>query len=288
MLVARDTLAADPGVNKRTLIKKAKDSVIKADVEKRLQHAKSLARQGQVFRCSEEHAATIWSIAVGRLPPELLKFSLNAVQDTLPHNSNLAMWRKTDSLSSVCKLCGVRQTLIHVLNNCPRALDLRRYNERHDAVLEVVSNFMLGNLPDDYQLLADLPQFQPYIFPPHIATTDERPDIVVWSDRTREVWVMELTICFETNYSKAHDRKTTRYSDLMDQIETTLYDGTLLTLEVGSRGFLSLPSFITIKQQLLVCEKKQWDAFLLDVVRTVITGSHKVWVTRNWTDSPFT
>ena len=138
--------------------------------------------------------------------------------------------------------------MLHVLNNCPKALNLRRYNERHDAVLEVISKFMVESLPDGYQLLADLPQSQPYIFPPHIATTDQRPDIVVWSNTAQEVWVIELTVCFETGYEEACIRKTDRYTDLMEQIAETSLDGTLVTFEVGSRGYLSLPSFHEIKQ----------------------------------------
>ena len=189
------------------------------------------------------------------LPPELLKFSLNAAQDTLPHNANLAMWRRKEGLSSTCKLCGERQTLLHVLNNCPEALNMHRYNKRHDAVLEIISQFMVKSLPEDYQLMAELPQFQPYVFPPNIATTDQRPDIVVWSSTAQEVWVIELTVCFETRYEDAHTLKSNRYADLMGQIADSSVDGTLVTLEVGSRGFLSLPNFNMIKQQLLECSR---------------------------------
>ena len=132
-----------------------------------MQHARALECQGQVFRCREDGAASIWSMAVQKLHPELLKFSLNAVQDTLPHNANLVMWRRREGLSSACKLCGKRQTLLHVLNNCPKALNMRRYNERHDAVLEVISKFMAKSLPEEHKLLVDLPQIQPYVFRHH-------------------------------------------------------------------------------------------------------------------------
>ena len=87
----------------------------------------------------DQKAANIWSSAVLQLPPEVMKFSMNAAQDTLPHNANLAMWKRKESLSDECKLCGVRQTLPHILNQCSLALQLRRYNARHDAVLEVIA-----------------------------------------------------------------------------------------------------------------------------------------------------
>ena len=219
-------------------------------------HASSLQCQGQVFRCCED-TARIWSSVVQKLPSELLKFSLNAVQDTLPHNENLSRWRKNDSLSSSCKLCGERQTLLHVLNSCPKALSLRRYNECHDAVLGVLANFFADTLPEGYKLIADLPEFQTYIFPPHIAQIDERPDIVVWSDSVREVWVIELTVCFETSYEAAHTRKVSRYADLMDQVADSRFNGQLVTLEVGSRGFVSFPGFTILQKKLLKCSKKQ-------------------------------
>ena len=71
---------------------------------------------------TEGKAASTWSSAVLQLPPEVLSFSLNAAQDTLPHNANLALWRKKDGLSDVCKLCRRRQTLSHVLRKCPVSL----------------------------------------------------------------------------------------------------------------------------------------------------------------------
>ena len=73
-----------------------------------------------------------------------------------------------------------------------------------------------------------------------------------------------------------------RYADLMKQIADSSVDGTLVTLEVGSRGFLSLPNFNMIKQQLLKCSR---EAFLVHCKCAAIQCSHKIWVTRNWTDS---
>ena len=177
MLTTCDALAVEPGMTKRALIKRAKSIVCKKDVGKRLEDASSLECQGRVFRCCEDSAASMWSSVVQKLLSELLKFSLNAVQDTLPHNDG-------GGLSSSCKLCRERQTLLHVLNTCPKALSLRRYNERHDAVLEVLATFFAGTQPEGYTLIADLPYVQPYLFPPHIAHTDERPDTVVWNDST--------------------------------------------------------------------------------------------------------
>jgi len=106
--------------------KRAKTAVVIANAEARLEHAKSLRYQGKLFRSVEDgKASSAWSSAVLSLPPERSKFALNASQDTIPHNINLARWR---NLSASCKLCGQRQMLQHVLNHYSVALELRRYN----------------------------------------------------------------------------------------------------------------------------------------------------------------
>ena len=184
---------------------RAKSAMAKEDAEKRMKHAQSLECQGQVFRCSKDGAASIWSKAVQKLPPELLKFSLNAVQDTLPHNANLAMWRRREGLSSAYKLRGgkLRGSSVEGSNNCSKALNMRRYNEWHDAVLEVISKFMAKSLPEEYQLLADLPQFQPYVSTPHCHNSPAARHCSVKQQKTRGM-VIELTVCFETRYEDAH------------------------------------------------------------------------------------
>ena len=89
-----------------------------------------------------ETSPELWARAVHDLPPEPLKFALNA---SLPTNANLHMWGKKPS--DVCPLCqGGRQSLLHVLNNCPVAMELRRNSVRHDAVLQVIGDFIKAHL----------------------------------------------------------------------------------------------------------------------------------------------
>ena len=146
----------------------------------------------------------------------------------------------------------------------------------------LIASFTAQHLPESYNVTADLPRYQPYVFPLHITTTDQRPDIVVWSATLQEVWVIELTVCFETRYEEAHNLKVNRYADLMEQIDDSTHSGSLVTLEVGSRGILSLPSFTLLKQQLLICTRRQWEEALSNITRTAISGSHRIWVTRNY------
>ena len=86
------------------------------------------------------------------------------------------------------------------------ALNLRRYNRRHDAVLEVIADMVQSNLAPNQQMTVDLPGNN-YLFPQHIGRTESHPDLVVWEDDARMVTMIELTVCFETNFNDAQRRK---------------------------------------------------------------------------------
>ena len=134
MVVARDALVTDPGMGRKKLSKVARIMVVEDDTDAKLSAMKSSERRGEALRSVEEEAAAEWASALEHLSPSQLKFALNACQDTLPHNSNLALWK---GHPRECKLCGETQSLLHVLCSCPVALQLRRYNTRHDLVLGV-------------------------------------------------------------------------------------------------------------------------------------------------------
>ena len=284
MTVARDTWQKDPSANRKALTRRTKATIMENDAQRRLQHARGLEHQGQLLRATEDKASDIWSSAVQQLPPQVLSFSLNAAQDTLPHNANLALWRKKDGLSDACKLCGEKQTLPHVLNQCPTALNLRRYNTRHDSVLKEIEQGVRLHLSEGECLLADLPDYQPYTFPPHITHTDLRPDLVLWNNEEKTVCVIELTICYETRFEEAHILKKNKYADLIEAIEATEFIPELITLEVGSRGPYNPAGFNDLRAHITI-PQKAWKHMLTNITRTVIVESHKIWTKRNWKDS---
>ena len=224
--------------------------------------------------------AHIWSKAVQTLPAEQMKFALNAAVDELPHNANLHLWKKKTSDS--CPLCGERQTLIHVLNNCKVALDRRRYNERHDRVLQILANAVVKKLPSTTNLTMDLGDT--YQFPLHITPTTLRPDMVWWDDGQKQLWIAELTICFETSFEAAAGRKESKYCDLVSSAERAGYDIILITLEMGSRGVPHLPGFSILAHELAMSQADLWN-LLHQTSQAAITGSHQIWCTRNRLDT---
>ena len=68
-----------------------------------------------------------------------------------------AYGEKNEHLPAGCTLCGKLQTLYHILsnNNCKVALELRRYNTRHDQILQIIEEFMKQQVSEDV-VVADL------------------------------------------------------------------------------------------------------------------------------------
>ena len=161
------------------MARKAKQVVSNHLNRRRLEHSLSLETQGKLFHLVDSTASAVWSRVIQSLPSARMKFALNLATDTLPHNANLALGRKSAHLSTACKLCGERQTLCHILNNCTTALKLRRYNARHDQVLQTIAKFMKQQVSEDMKVVADLEQ--QYQFPSSLAFTDLRPDLVAYS-----------------------------------------------------------------------------------------------------------
>ena len=231
--MAREVIATDPGARRQTIPKRAKTLVLTEGVEGQLDHAKFLTKQGHLHELVDDEAATLWSEVVQKLPPEGLKFALNAAQDTLPHNANLSVWRRGEGLSDQYKLCSQCQTQLHTLNHLQVALGLQRFNIRHDNVLKMIFDQLQHQCSQEFKIAADLPG-STYSFPSSVSSTDMRPDLVMWSNAKQVVILVELTVCFETNFIDASLRKAENYQDLLEACTANGYSTSLVTLEVGS------------------------------------------------------
>ena len=102
----------------------------KDDVESRLKYSLACRDQVAVTR-SLTAPDRIGSKVVWRLSDNVLRFAINSIQNALGHNVNFKRWKK--SSIDYCRLCHQRQTLLHVLNNCP--IKLARYIWRHNSVM---------------------------------------------------------------------------------------------------------------------------------------------------------
>ena len=204
----QQTMVEDPSQSRKALLKAVKNKVAYSDASRHKSELLALPVQGLLFTIITTPAkdpTKIWTDAIRSLPNECYKFVLTAAHDTLPHNSNLHLWKKKPNPS--CPLCGhQRQTLLHVLNNCETALHHRKYNQRHDEVLKEIASFINVNLKVAQNMIADLSS-QTYSTPSHFPCTDLRPDIIWWDEHSKRTVVVELTICFDTLFKQAAERK---------------------------------------------------------------------------------
>ncbi|XP_078589523.1 uncharacterized protein LOC144869891 [Branchiostoma floridae x Branchiostoma japonicum] len=206
--------------------------------------------------------------------PLRTQFLLKSVYDLLPTPANLKRWGKESE--EKCVLCGKRGTLSHLLTGCAIALGQGRYRWRHDRVLRVLAAALeekraqmsgrkqrglrfvdfvkeggkgqrrgkrapdegLGILPSagDWVLQVDLDR--KLVFPEEIAVTNQRPDAVIWSAKTRQVVMIELTVPWEDRMEEAFERKAERYSDLKQTCSKKKWKTWCFPVEVGCRGFV--------------------------------------------------
>ena len=206
------------------------------------------------------------------LPPNLLSFCISATYNVLPSPSNLYRWQKGNDPS--CTLCGKHLcTIAHILGACKFSLEQGRFTFRHDSVLtslvSVLKAFIktvkpsnprkrnpihfvkagkpspknkskstgILHLSSDWILISDLGCN--YIFPRHIALTELRPDVVIFSNSLRRVILLELTCPCEENMTSWHATKLSKYWSLLEIIRSNKWYVDLYAIEVGARGFPS-------------------------------------------------
>ena len=165
--------------------------------------------------------------------PQLLRFCVQSCFNTLPSPNNCVRWNFSDDKS--CVLCnGPLCTLPHILSGCKFSKNNGRWTFRHDRVLKVLLDgleellkenrgrkpkssftkfvksgerasgrgrkaFGLLERAKDWVLLADIGACK-LIFPPEIFSTSERPDIVLYSCKTKTVKPIENTSGCEENH----------------------------------------------------------------------------------------
>ena len=66
-----------------------------------------------------------------------------------------------------------------------------------------------------------------------------RPDIIMYSNSTKQVLILELTVPAEDNIVHRHLDKENKYSKLLDDIKMNKWTGHIFGVEVGSRGYVA-------------------------------------------------
>ena len=169
-----------------------------------------------------------WQKIIQILPKNIYSFCMRYLNNTLANGTNLLKWGRTES--SLCPACQSPQTLGHVIGGCNVHLKQLRYNFRHDSILLNIcrSTTHLENV----KIYSDLPGHG-YQSPCIITGAEYRPDIIFAI--LNKLFIIELSVGFETNIEKNTKYKDLRYRTLLKDLSST-YVIQYLNLSMGALG----------------------------------------------------
>lgn len=253
-----------------------------SQTKKAVDHYNSLEVQGVASRIVAENISkfsiTSWAANLELLPGALHNFARKALQQQLPTFANLARWKRVTDPN--CPLCNRAspQTNKHVLSNCGSDTALSRYKDRHNAVLEVLADWIFDTKSANQHLYVDLPssKFRPIS---DLFESDVRPDLVVQLNSS--ITVIELTICHETNLLKSKNFKLNKYHNIaaLLKVKNPKPSLRLLTVEVSTLGFVSDTSEITSS----ICIPKMSKAMLNKIANIALKFFYNIYCSRNST-----
>jgi len=253
------------GKEKRDMILK---EIRREEEDRRRSKSVQLVQQGAWMRWDLPARKITWS-ELWRLDPFRISFMLRSVYDTLPSPSNLCKWGLAED--PTCKLCGGPGSLAHILSGCKIALQQGRYRWRHDRVLQTLADVLeterrnkrpeqrqesrsaihfvkagekgKSRVPIHRGLLREASPWEmrvdlhrKLVFP-EVVLTNLRPDMVLWSEAGKKIILIELTVPWEEGCEEAHERKLSKYQELLESCRAKKWSAWLFPVEVGARGF---------------------------------------------------
>ncbi|CAB4009860.1 Hypothetical predicted protein [Paramuricea clavata] len=191
----------------------------------------------------------IWSKSQSNLPKNIYNFTICYINNSLPTRKNLTKWGILSN--SDCFFCLNPETLLQVVAGCQTYLP--RFTWRHDSVL----NFIAQTLQpvNNSNLFVDLPGYKS----PSIVTGDTfRPDLLL-SINSDCLYILELSVGYESNLQTNVDRKRRRYEDLITQQKKQFKSVKFVNLSISSLGVFSKEchSFLDILNDLGLDKRHQ-------------------------------
>ncbi|KAJ7995782.1 hypothetical protein DPEC_G00248160 [Dallia pectoralis] len=246
------------GVITRASWKEARAKERKGMVQKEIKAVEEESRQARAVAMKQQGSWTRWEGVRGRslswkdiwnMEGHRIKFLLSSVYDVLPTPTNLQRWRLTEDAGLTEGRFRWRhdQVLAQLADGLekerkrkrtkaqdkgPRFICFLRPGEK--AGKEYRHLGILGTA-DDWEMRVDLGR--QLKFPEKIAVTSLRPDIVLWSQTTRQVALIELTVPWEERIEEAHERKLGKYHSLISESQQGGWRAWNLPVEVGCKGF---------------------------------------------------
>ena len=191
---------------------------IRQEHEDRLQY--NLVSQGSFFSNIIEHSTfslnSLWSSVQSKLPKNIFNFTIRYINNTLPTRKNLLKWGI--SSTSECSFCLELESLLHVVAGCKSS-----------------------------DLYVDLPGY----LSPSVITGDElRPDLLITLEN-KIIYIIELTVGYETNLLNNATRKRHKYEELINDQQNNYEKVIFVNLSISALLLLLIIIIIIIITNLL-------------------------------------
>ena len=222
---------------------------------------------------------SLWSSAQSTLPKNIFNFSVKYINNTLPTKTNLKRWGL--SSSSDCSFCLTQESLLHIISGCKIYLQQGRYTWRHDSILMFIAT-TLRSL-QHAKIFADIPGF---LSTSIITGHDLRPDLLL-SLSNKSLYILELTVGYESNLRSNAERKKRKYRELVQQLKNDYEKVNFVNLSISALGIYdkSTTEFIDM-MKMLKFDKRTTNYTIKRITNIAIRTSYYIFCRRNkeWTD----
>ncbi len=193
------------------------------------------------------------------------------------------LWKKSEN--ALCKVCFNTQTLQHVVSACKVHLEEGRYTWRHNSVLKIIADYLVS-VSNNIELYCDITG---YMSPSIITGEQKRPDIVVIDkQRSCMVFVLELTVGFETRIKDNAVRKHNHYSGLCSELRNQYNRVKFVNISVGVLGIVgkSSRSFIDFISNDLLLDNQKTNYLIAKIGACCIRSTYYIFCRKDkdWTE----
>ena len=162
---------------------------------------------------------------------ERLQFYIRYINNSLPTRKNMVRWGLSQSPD--CSFCLNPESLLHVVTGFQQYLD--RFTWRHDSILNFIAKSLQPLINVHSSLYADVNGF----LNPSIITGENYCPDLLFLIQSKCLYVLELTVGFESNLNNNAVRKKEKYLNLINEMSRNYRCVRFVNFSMSSLGVFS-------------------------------------------------
>ena len=167
------------------------------------------------------------------------------------------------------------------MGGCKTALHENRYNWRHDSILAVLLNFI--KTAKTIKIHCDI---EVHMNPSVITGEENLPNMIVIQNEST-VFVLELSVGFETNIDLNTKRKANKYKEMLKSLENKFEKVNFVNQLMGTLGIVGAHNSITNMLKALVFRQQEIAYLIKRITCCCIKGTYYLFCIRKqaWSQS---